>query len=189
MDFHFIFDYFQSIFFLVLKMNIQHKINLLMCVFYFRFLSFSKKSTYAKMINIDPGSLLIIGSFKKQSVDPDFKVKLSTFSFTFYQSKCFGGKSEWNCCTRNMYWNWKNANKFVDYLKRKKKSVRFRQTLSLWFSFGLICFLCASFYTWNHKNKLIANKSNASMVFVRYDKKIASFFCNHFKSKLFSFVK
>lgn len=33
-----------------------------------------KKSTYARMVNSEPDSLLIIGSFKKQAVDPDFKV-------------------------------------------------------------------------------------------------------------------
>ncbi|XP_031621114.1 uncharacterized protein LOC116339402 [Contarinia nasturtii] len=37
-----------------------------------------KKSTYAKMISSSPGSLLIIGSFKKQTVDPDFKLHLTS---------------------------------------------------------------------------------------------------------------
>lgn len=40
-----------------------------------------KKSTYARMISIDPGAIMIIGSFKKQNVDPDFKVRLLFIAF------------------------------------------------------------------------------------------------------------
>lgn len=54
--------------------NQFHRYNL-KSFFFFGFI-FSKKSTYAKMISSEPGSLLIIGSFKKQTVDPDFKVDI-----------------------------------------------------------------------------------------------------------------
>lgn len=35
---------------------------------------FSRTSTYGRMVAVDSGALLIIGSFKKRVPDPDFKV-------------------------------------------------------------------------------------------------------------------
>lgn len=42
-----------------------------------------KKSTYARMKSTEAGSILISGSFKKQNVDPDFKVMLNLIKDPF----------------------------------------------------------------------------------------------------------
>lgn len=96
MDFHFMFDYCSHFHSEIPSQHLKKKKRkfrlwilfyeksfcVLFCyVLFFRFLLFSKKSTYARMISIKPDSLLIIGSFKKQTVDPDFKVNWTTFFF------------------------------------------------------------------------------------------------------------
>lgn len=75
-------------FFLCVGFSSIYQKNVYVCFFYYNILLCalffcSKKSTYARMISIEPGSLLIIGSFKKQTVDPDFKVSASNIIFSF----------------------------------------------------------------------------------------------------------
>lgn len=57
------------------KLNFQFFHNVFLCIS----LNCSKKSTYARMVCTEPGSLTITGSFKKQSVDPDFKVRIYSY--------------------------------------------------------------------------------------------------------------
>lgn len=119
---------------------------------------FSKKSTYAKMISIDPSSLLIIGSFKKQTSDPDFKVKLLMIDIFFL---IISKEQPIQC---------ENPFKY-DELNQKNQFVRFTilntwisssTTWQSYFSFDLTCsfvrFFALRRFAWNHKDRFSANK-------------------------------
>lgn len=131
------------------------------CRWYFIFSNFSKKSTYAKMISIDPSSLLIIGSFKKQTVDPDFKVKLLMIHILFL---IISKEQPIQC---------ENLFKY-DELNKKNKFVRFTilntwicssTTWQSYFSFDLtysfVRFFAFPHFAWNHKDSLLIDWVNS----------------------------
>lgn len=69
---------------------------------------------------MDPGSLLIIGSFKKQTVDPDFKVKLLMIAIFSFFSLFPSPKNPINSCELPfpIYDKLRRKSQFVHILQR-----------------------------------------------------------------------